>query len=222
MMCREDNGDSAKIEILRRYKGCVIVKKPVGAESEDKGEGSVVQLVRDTLKVAYAEPCHRLDKPVGGAMLVSIDKKATAGLCEAVRCRDVQKEYLCVCEGAFSQDEMSGEMHDLIFYDRTKRKTFICKRSRKGVKDASLSYEVIGSAVAESGKDVSLVRVILHTGRTHQIRAQFAGRRHPLCVDGKYGSHDNRCTAALWSCALTYNGERTECMPQSEYPWNLF
>lgn len=212
-----------KIKILKQASGFVIVAKPVGADSEDRGDGSVPSLVRKTLCVDYAEPCHRLDKVVCGCMIVAIDKKAAASVSEAVAGREVEKEYLCVCEGGFSEDERRGEMKDLLFFDRSKQKSFVAKKARRGVKEASLEYEVLDSAEIEGGRTLSLVKIKLHTGRTHQIRVQFASRRHALCGDGKYGSRDNKCTTALLSHAITYKGERTECPPDSEsYPWNLF
>lgn len=212
-----------KIEILKRSRGFVIVKKPIGSDSEDKGEGSVPALVRKTLSVDYAEPCHRLDKVVSGCMMVATDKKSAASISEAVKGRDVEKEYLCICEGSFADDEREGEMKDLLFFDRSKQKSFVSKKIRHGVKEASLEYKVLDSAEFEGGRTLSLVKIKLHTGRTHQIRVQFASRRHPLCGDGKYGSRDNKCSPALLSHAITFRGERTECLPDpSSYPWNMF
>lgn len=212
-----------KIEILGHGNGFVIVKKPVGADSEDKGGQSVPALVRNTLSIGYAEPCHRLDKAVCGCLLVATDKNAAASLSKALRSREIEKEYLCVCEGSFNADERRGEMKDLLFFDRSKQKSFVAKKARRGVKEASLEYEVLDSAVCEGGRTLSLVKIKLHTGRTHQIRVQFASRRHSLCGDGKYGSHDNKCTVALLSYALTVKGERTECKPDTDtYPWNMF
>ncbi len=210
------------IEILRREEGWVIVKKPIGAESEDKGEGCVPSLVRKTLDIAVAEPCHRLDKAASGAMLVATDKKAASRLCRDVADRKIKKEYLCVCEGAFEDGELAGEMHDLLYYDRQKQKSYPVKKARRTVKEASLAYKVIGHALTDDGRDISLVWVELHTGRTHQIRVQFASRMHPLLGDGKYGSRERKCTTALLCHAITADGIRTVCPPDECYPWNLF
>ena len=210
------------IEILFRADGYAVVNKPVGADSEDKGETSVPALVRDALGCEYADPCHRLDKVASGAMLVATDKKASARLSAAVSEGRIKKEYLCVCEGIFPEGELEGEMHDLLFYDRQKQKSYPVKKFRRGVKDASLSYKVLGKATADDRRKISLVWIELHTGRTHQIRAQFSSRRHPLLGDGKYGSRDKDCTAALLCHAVTVDNIRTECRPDDKYPWNLF
>ena len=210
------------IEILRQEKGWVIVRKPIGADSEDKGEGCAPALVREALGCGYAEPCHRLDKVASGALLVATDKSSAARLGNDIAGRRIKKEYLCVCEGSFSEEELIGEMQDLLYYDRQKQKSYPVKKPRHGVKDASLSYNVLGRAVTEDGRDISLVWVELHTGRTHQIRVQFASRKHPLLGDGKYGSRDKSCTVALLCHAITADGIRTVCEPEKCYPWNMF
>lgn len=208
------------IEILYRADGYAVVKKPVGADSEDKGSESVPALVREALGCGYAEPCHRLDKAASGAMLVATDKKSAARLSALVAEGGIKKEYLCVCEGV--PEEPEGEMRDLLFFDRQKQKSYPVNRPRRGVKDASLSYRVLAQALTEDGRRVSLVWVELHTGRTHQIRAQFSSRRHPLLGDGKYGSRDRGCSMALLCHAVTADGVRTVCEPDSKYPWSLF
>ena len=95
------------------------------------------------------------------------------------------------------------------------------RRPRGGVKKAVLSYEILAEA-----EGLSLARVRLQTGRTHQIRVQFASRGFPLLGDGKYGSRDNRCTCALWSFRLTLpTGSRPqtfEALPPHQYPWTQF
>ena len=112
----------------------------------------------------------------------------------------------------------------MLFKDSRKNKTFVVKRERKGVKEAVLRYEV----VSESNKH-ALVKVFLETGRSHQIRVQFASRKTPLTGDGKYGSRDNRCSVALWSHSLKFVHPFTKkevcvsSLPDSEtYPWNEF
>ena len=210
------------IDILFRADGYAVVKKPVGADSEDKGETSVPALVRATLGCEYAEPCHRLDKVAFGSMLVATDKKTAARLSGAVSEGRIKKEYLCVCEGGFPDGEREGEMQDLLFFDRQKQKSFPQKKARRGTKDASLSYEVINTASPSPERTVSLVRVTLHTGRTHQIRVQFASRGHSLLGDGKYGSRDKNCSVALVCRAVTIDEKRIECPLHDNYPWNLF
>lgn len=210
-----------KIDILYKGAGYVIVNKPQGAESEDKGAGSVPSLVKDTLGISHAAPCHRLDMAVGGAMLLCTDKNASKKLSCEINEGKLKKEYICICEGFFPDEEKSSDMVDLLYFDRQKRKSYVVRRARGGVKEASLSYKVIGEC-EHNGKQMSLVHVELKTGRTHQIRVQFASRRHALVGDGKYGSKDNGAHVSLHCLALTLFGVRTEAPIPDTYPWNLF
>lgn len=208
------------IEILYKAKGYAVVKKPVGADSEDKGESSVPALVRETLGVPYAVPVHRLDLGVGGAMLIATDKKAADRLSRELAENRIEKEYLCICEGI--PEARSGKWEDILFYDRKKRKSYVVTRERSGTKRASLSYELLGTATLDCGKSASLVRVVLHTGRTHQVRVQFGSRAHALLGDGKYGSRKKAPSIALMCRAITVDGTRVECQRPDSYPWSLF
>ncbi|MBR5437666.1 MAG: RNA pseudouridine synthase, partial [Clostridia bacterium] len=92
-----------------------------------------------------------------------------------------------------------GTLEDLLFFDRGKNKSFTVKKERRGVKKALLSYRVIAER-----DGLSLVRVVLHTGRTHQIRVQFASRKMPIVGDRRYGSKRESSITALWSCRLSF------------------
>ena len=131
----------------------------------------------------------------------------------------MQKTYLAVLTGCPA--EKTGTLEDFLFHDRVKNKTYVVKRMRGGVKQARLHYEILAE------KDgLSLARIRLETGRTHQIRVQFASRGYPLLGDGKYGSRDNRCACALWSFRLAFpdgTGEAVfEAQPPARFPWTLF
>lgn len=132
--------------------------------------------------------------------------------------RDFAKTYVAVCEGVF--EEQSGTMEDLLFKDSRKNKSFVVKKERKGVKKALLTYEVLGTAMC-GDKMCSLVSVTLKTGRSHQIRVQFASRKHPLLGDGKYGSKING-DIALFSHKIETDGKCFAENPPDEKPWNLF
>ena len=197
-----------KIDILYKGAGYVIVNKPQGAESEDKGAGSVPSLVKDTLGISHAAPCHRLDMAVGGAMLLCTDKNASKKLSCEINEGKLKKEYICICEGFFPDEEKSSDMVDLLYFDRQKRKSYVVRRARGGVKEASLSYKVIGEC-EHNGKQMSLVHVELKTGRTHQIRVQFASRGMPLRGDRRYGASADSGDFSLRSCYLSFKHPRT-------------
>ena len=165
--------------------------KPVGASSEEAQDGmSVPALLREHWKneKAYVGVVHRLDTGVGGVMVYAKTPFAAAELSRQVQERTFEKEYRCVCAGVPEPEQ--GEMRDFLFKDSKKGKVFPVKGGRKGAKEAILEYEVekTGTLQDEEKTPVALCRVLLHTGRTHQVRVQFASRKHPLLGDGKYGS----------------------------------
>ena len=214
------------LKVLFEDKFIIIVEKPASVLSEPDGKGE------DIVTMASAHVCkpcflvHRLDRNTGGAMVLSKMQKATGKLSEAIQKREFEKEYIAVVKGV--PEEPEGVYKDLLFKDSQKNKTFVVKRERKGVKEASLEYKVLSTAEHPEHGKISLVLIKLHTGRTHQIRVQFASRKMPLLGDGKYGSRDNHCETALWSRRLAFKhpitGENIEAksMPPKEYPWNLF
>lgn len=214
------------MKVLFEDKFIIIVEKPASVLSEPDGKSE------DIVTMASAHVCkpcflvHRLDRNTGGAMVLSKMQKATGKLSEAIQKREFEKEYIAVIKGV--PEEAEGIFKDLLFKDSQKNKTFVVKRERKGVKEASLEYKVLSTAEHTEHGKISLVLIKLHTGRTHQIRVQFASRKMPLLGDGKYGSRDNHCETALWSRRLFFKhpitGENVEAvsMPPEEYPWNLF
>ena len=214
------------IEILYEDACLMVVNKPAGLLSEyHTTEPSVPFLLSSHGGQDFPlTPITRLDRGVGGVMLLAKTKKTAAFLSERVADHTLfEKEYLAVVGG--KMEEAEGELHDLLFKDSSKNKTFVVKRMRKGVKEASLSYRVLCEAQMD-GKDVSLVRVRLHTGRTHQIRVQFASRRHPLLGDGKYGGASDT-GLCLHACRLSFphpSGKRLtfSSYPASALPWSLF
>ena len=186
------------MKILFEDKDIVVCIKERGILSQEgkAGERTMPLLLREELK-SEIYPVHRLDKDVGGVMVYAKNKKSAASLSAQVSDRTMEKEYLAVIEG--TPGEKEGELSDLLFFDKAKNKSFTVKKERRGVKKALLSYKVI------SEKDgLSLVRVTLHTGRTHQIRVQFASRKMPLVGDRRYGSRKESGIIALWSCYISF------------------
>ena len=205
------------LNILYQDSSLVLCIKPVGVESE--GEGMPRLLERQLGGPIFC--VHRLDKAVGGLMVYARTKQAAAVLSAAVARREMEKAYLCVVPGA--PEPPQGIMKDLLYRDAAKNKSFVVRRPRRGVREAELGYTLL-----ERGPESSLVRVALHTGRSHQIRVQFASRAMPLLGDGKYGSRERRCTIALWSCRLAFPHPATQkpvaftALPPASFPWDGF
>lgn len=166
----------------------VVAVKPAGLSSQKSPTGN------DMLSALVAEgfgecfPVHRLDTATQGVMVYARTSAAAGKLGGQLASGGFQKEYYAVVHGA--PDPAQGSMSDLLFHDKQKNKSFVVKKKRNGVKDALLDYETVSTGEINGGK-VSLVRIKLHTGRTHQIRVQFASRGLPLCGDGKYGAKDS-------------------------------
>ena len=157
----------------------------------------------------------------GGVMVLALSQRAAAQLSALIAGQKLQKKYLAVVAGRPAEE--AGILRDLLYHDRAKNKSYPVKRMRAGVKEAELDY-----ALMESRDGLSLVRVCLHTGRSHQIRVQFASRGMPLAGDVKYGSAVRDCPIALWSRALSLPHPRTgealtfSAAPEAVYPWQLF
>ncbi len=218
------------MQILYKDKSLVAVNKAIGEpiQSDLTGDKDTMTLLSSQLSSINDKSdlwlVHRLDRVVGGVAVFARTKKSAAMLSEAFSTHAVKKEYFAVVEGVC---ESGGVMQDLLFKDSAKGKAFIVDRKRAGVKEASLEFEPVATASCERG-DRTLVCVRLHTGRFHQIRAQFSHRGMPLVGDGKYGSRDNGAnTPALFSANLEFNlGGREykiSTAPNTEvYPWSLF
>lgn len=182
------------IPILQEDKSLVVCLKPPGLLSQDGPGGSLPEALRQQLH-SEIFPVHRLDREAGGVMVYAKTGRAAAALSRAIQEGSFQKEYLCVVSGCPAQP--SGTYRDLLLHDRARNKSFVVRRMRGGVREAALDYRVLAAR-----DDLSLVQVRLRTGRTHQIRVQFASRGTPLSGDGKYGGGSG--PLALWSAWLAF------------------
>ena len=197
--------------------------KPVGCECEHELPALLAAALGGD--AASFRCVHRLDRAVGGVMVFARTQNAAAHLSRQVQLRTLEKEYLAVCSGVPAPRE--GEMQDWLFKDSAKQKSFTVRAPRGGVKEARLAYRVL-EAQDTGGAQRSLVRVLLYTGRFHQIRCQFAVRGWPLLGDGKYGSRERGCTVALWSARLAFahpaSGRRVAfaAPPPHSFPWDGF
>ena len=194
----------------------VVVKPPMlVCESTAKKDGLADLLSERT--GGYIGTVHRLDRGVGGVMVYAKTQAAAAKLSAAVAARELKKEYLTVVRGALDPDV--GEMRDLLFHDRRQNKTFVVERQRAGVKEALLEYDTVDRLTTARGEECSLVHVLLHTGRTHQIRVQFASRGHTLLGDGKYGARGDNRPIALFARRLTFLHPVTRKKMEFEAEW---
>ena len=178
------------MEIIYKDAGIAVCRKEPGMDSEkDVPEALKVQLGGEIY------PIHRLDKGVAGLMVFARTKAAAADLSRAVTEGTLEKEYLALVHGC---PPTEGTWEDLLWKDSRKNKVFVVKRQRAGVREAKLSYKVLVPG------EESLVRVHLYTGRSHQIRVQFASRGYPLVGDHKYGSRSKEENIRLFSARLTF------------------
>lgn len=178
------------MEILYSDKDLAVCIKPIGLDSEHE--------VPEALCAALGGevfPIHRLDKNVGGVMVYARSKKAAAALSKALQDGSLVKEYVALVHGTPTED---GDWEDLLFKDSSKNKVFVVKKERKGVKKARLEFRRLTEG------ECSLVRIRLHTGRSHQIRVQFSSRGFPLLGDHKYGARDEHTAPMLFSCCITF------------------
>lgn len=193
------------MELLYSDADLVVCVKPKDTVSEhtDARDGLADLLVAELGGEIF--PIHRLDRGVGGVSVFARSAPAAASLSRQLQAHELKKEYLAVAHG---RPESRGEWRDLLFFDRRQNKTFVVDRVRAGAKEAILQYEILRSGEISACGICSLVRVRLQTGRTHQIRVQFASRGYPLLGDRKYGAKDRR-PIALFSHRLIFCHPRT-------------
>ena len=189
------------MELLYCDNDIVVCVKPVGMDAE-----------HDVPAALGGEifPIHRLDKNVGGVMVYAKTRQAAAALSRAVQEGTMVKEYVALVHGCPPE---TGDWEDLLWKDSQKNKVFVVSRERRGVKKARLEFRRLTAG------ETSLVRIRLHTGRSHQIRVQFASRKFPLVGDHKYGSRDAATAPMLFSCKLTFPWKGKTWEFESLPPW---
>ena len=189
------------MEILFCDEHIIACVKPRGAlsQADANGRDNMISMLEAQFG-GKVFPLHRLDREVGGVMVYARTKAAAARLSCDIAEGTFKKEYIALVHGV--PENESGEMCDLLFKDSSKNKSFVVKRERKGVKKAKLEYELLNTANTENGP-LSVVRILLHTGRTHQIRVQFSSRKIPLAGDKKYGARDDFENLGLWSYRIS-------------------
>ena len=179
------------MEILFSDKDLVACVKPVGMDAEHELPAVLQEQLGGEIFTV-----HRLDKNVGGVMIYARTKKAAATLSQLIQNGQMVKQYVAMVHGNVPE---TGDWEDLLFKDSRKNKVYVVKRQRAGVKKARLEF-----AKLSGDEKSSLVRIRLHTGRSHQIRVQFASRGFPLIGDHKYGARDDASAPMLYSCCISF------------------
>lgn len=210
-----------EIEILYSDADIAVCVKSAGIISES---GGMPELLSAQLGGEFY--CvHRLDLEVGGVMVYARSSRAAAVLSGQIASGVFTKEYLCLVPVGPASPE--GRYEDLLFHDRQRNKSFVVRRMRRGVKEASLDYRRLTSAPRGDNR-LSLLAIRLNTGRTHQIRVQLASRGMPIAGDARYGSALRLRSMALWSARIGFEMPRTgerrlfSAPPPAGRPWDGF
>ena len=205
------------MQILYADKDIVVCVKPARVLSTDE-PGGLPELLRGELGTKDFRTVHRLDRVVSGLMVVARNGAAASELSRQIRENAFEKEYQAVIHG--KPEAENGTLRDLLGRDKARKMTYVATEPDKDVQEAVLDYWTLASTEA-----LSKVRIRLHTGRTHQIRVQFASRGLPLVGERKYSERNDPCEIALWSYRLAFThpatGKKLDFMlePPKEYPW---
>lgn len=210
------------MEIVYLDEDILVCLKPARVLSTNE-PGGVPDLAREALGDPKADvrTVHRLDRVVSGLMVLARTAAAASELSRQIREDEFEKEYLAVLHGIPEAD--AGTLIDLLGRDKARKMTYVAQEPGKGIQEAILDYQVL-----DQTESFSRVKIQLRTGRTHQIRVQFASRGMPLVGERKYSEQNDPCEIALWSRRLAFRhprtGERVEFVrePLAIYPWNLF
>ena len=209
------------MEILYQDEDILVCIKPARVLSTDE-PGGLPDLLRQALGNPQADirTVHRLDRVVSGVMVLARNAKAASELSRQIREDVFQKEYLAVVHGTLAEE--MGTLRDLLVRDKTRKMTLVAMEPGKGVQEALLDYQVLNRNEA-----LSRVRVLLRTGRTHQIRVQFASRGMALVGERKYDTREDPCEIALWSWRIGFAHPKTgkkmtfSQEPPCSWPWNV-
>lgn len=195
-----------KLKVIYEDNHIIVVEKPVNIPSQgDKtGDVDMLTLIKEYIKEKYNKPgnvylglVHRLDRPVGGVMVFAKTSKAAARLSEQVREKQFQKSYLVIVNG--EMEEKRGTLEDYLLKNEKNNMSKVVKEGTKNSKYAKLDYEVLKY---DKELNLSVLKILLHTGRHHQIRVQLSSRNHSIYGDQKYGGRGHGKQIALWAYKL--------------------
>ena len=195
-----------KLNVLYEDNHIIVVEKFVNIPSQaDKTEDlDMLSIVKEYIKRKYNKPgnvyvglVHRLDRPVGGVMVFAKTSKAASRLSEEVRSRTIKKKYLCIVNGKMEKD--NAQLVDYLWKNQNENTSYVVKENKKNAKEAILDYKVLKY---DTKNDLSVLEILLHTGRHHQIRVQLSSRMHAIYGDNKYHGRGQGTGICLWAYDL--------------------
>lgn len=220
------------MDILYEDNHLLIVNKPVNmpVQADSSGDLDLQRALKNYLIKEYNKPgeaflaiVHRIDRPVGGAIVFAKTSKAASRLSDQMRRRAIKRSYYGVCYG--SPPKTADQLTDYIANDHRENKSYIVDENHPKGQKAILEYQLL-----DAHQDYSLLKINLETGRPHQIRIQLAHLGHPLYGDQKYAETYTKPgeQIALWSCNLSFKHPtkdeiiHIESRPPKEKPWTQF
>ena len=222
-----EDGKIMKINIIYEDNHLLIVEKPINVivQEDNTKDKDLLTILKEYIKEKYNKPgnvylglVHRLDRPVGGIMVFARTSKAASRLSEQIRNKTFKKKYLAVVDGKFEQKQ--GTLENYLYKDERNNISKVVAKDKKNAKLASLDYEVLNY---DDKRDLSLVKINLHTGRHHQIRVQMANFGHSLYGDQKYGSRGKNKQIRLWAYEVSFiHPVQKEEVKFTDYPnWTM-
>ena len=214
------------IKVIYEDNHIIVVEKPINipVQEDDSKDMDFLNMIKNYIKEKYNKPgnvyvglVHRLDRPVGGLMVFAKTSKAASRLSEQVRLNKLNKVYHAVLEGIPAKE---GHLEDYLLKDNKTNTTRVDKSGKLSI----LDYKLISTV-----ENLSLVKIFLKTGRSHQIRVQFSSRKVPLYGDQRYNKNAKiGQQIALYATELSFEHPTTKeiltfkiDLP-NKYPWNLY
>ncbi|MGD9901189.1 MAG: RluA family pseudouridine synthase [Spirochaetales bacterium] len=220
------------VKVVYEDNHLVVVIKPqnVPVQEDASKDPDLFNAIKEYLKEKYNKPgnvylglLHRLDRPTGGLMVFAKTSKAASRMSEAIREGEVEKRYLAVLVG--TPKDRRATLVNYLKKDEKNNLVKIAPLSESGSKKAVLDYNIL-----QANEKLSLADISLETGRSHQIRVQFANIKNPVFGDVKYkGDIVVGANLSLWSYRLKFEHPVTkEIMnfvsfpPLEDVPWKYF